>query len=156
MQNTTLNLYQKILQREELESLAEAMKLTSLHAIIKSGGPFTLFAPTSEAFKTVPRGLSDTIEHEIETMTRIMQYHIVPGVYLTTDLVQQRQISSLIREELYCAVHQKNLWINGAQLMSGDFMAENGVMHIIDYVLVPESLQQRIGGGEYGLFRASA
>lgn len=110
-----------------------------LEQSLRETGPYTVFAPTDEAFSRVPRTkLEDLRKPENrETLRLILSHHIVPAKLLVRDLKRLDSVKTTRGEELRIE-SRAGLWVNEAQVFSPDLEASNGVIHVIDTVLWPE------------------
>lgn len=123
----------------QFRTLAAALQAAHLVDTLKGDGPFTVFAPTDEAFRALPPGTVERLlrpENRAE-LTRILTYHVVPG-RVTSDQLAGRQI----RPETVAGARlsidaRQGVSINDARVVQADVQAENGVIHVIDRVLLP-------------------
>ncbi|WRH68480.1 MAG: fasciclin domain-containing protein [Planktothrix sp. GU0601_MAG3] len=134
----SLDIIDTMVSAGEFTILTQALQAADLVDTIKGKGPFTLFAPTDKAFSTLPPGvLSDLLKPENKAqLVKILTSHVVAGKVLSTDLtsgkVQTLQGDS-IRIELGASVK-----VNNATVIKADVPARNGVIHVIDAVILPE------------------
>ena len=141
---THLNLVQKALQSNDLENFVDALELMHLTAIIKSGGPFTVFAPINVAFLDIPEKVAQMIESENNILGSILQYHIVPGHFSSALLFRLGRLKSLIGENLQISIQDQGLCVNHAKVLRPDLLASNGIIHVIDRMLLPKSLDSNL------------
>jgi uncharacterized surface protein with fasciclin (FAS1) repeats len=119
-------------------TLVKAAKAANLIEILKSPGSFTLFAPTDEAFANLPEGTLDSLLQDIPKLQKIVAYHIVSGDVRSEDLLQINEAETL--EGSIVAIESANgkkIKVNNANVVKTDILADNGVIHIIDAVLMP-------------------
>ncbi|MBA6289157.1 fasciclin domain-containing protein [Colwellia sp. MB3u-4] len=121
-------------------TLVAAIKAAGLVDTLKSEGPFTVFAPTDEAFAKLPEG---TVEMLLEPenkdkLASILTYHVVSGKVMSTDVVKIDSATSVQGEMLMVEVVDGNVMINNAKIIMADVKASNGVIHVIDTVLMPK------------------
>ncbi|MBA6340134.1 fasciclin domain-containing protein [Colwellia sp. MB02u-10] len=121
-------------------TLVAAIKAAGLVDTLKSEGPFTVFAPTDEAFAKLPEG---TVEMLLEPenkdkLASILTYHVVSGKVMSTDVVKIDSATSVQGEMLMVEVVDGNVMINNAKVIMADVKASNGVIHVIDTVLMPK------------------
>ena len=140
---TNLNLVQKALQSIDLENFTDALHLMHLTTIVKSGGPFTVFAPINIAFLDMPEKVSQMIEAENNILGSILQYHIVPGHFSSAMLFRLGRLKSLIGENLQITTQDQGLCVNDAKVLRSDIAASNGVIHVVDRMLLPSGIQSR-------------
>lgn len=115
-------------------TLAQALEAADLVATLKGDGPFTVLAPTDEAFAALPEGtLEDLLKPENkERLVKILTYHVIPERLLAADLISQKTATAVNGQNL-----NVGLKINDATLTQADITAANGVIHVIDKVLLP-------------------
>ncbi|MBA6223066.1 fasciclin domain-containing protein [Colwellia sp. MB02u-18] len=121
-------------------TLVAAIKAAGLVDTLKGEGPFTVFAPTDEAFAKLPEG---TVEMLLEPenkdkLASILTYHVVSGKVMSTDVVKIDSATSVQGEMLMVEVVDGNVMINNAKVIMADVKASNGVIHVIDTVLMPK------------------
>lgn len=120
-------------------TLLAAVKVAGLNETLKGAGPFTLFAPTDEAFKRLPDGTVDRLlkpENKAE-LTRILTYHAVSGKVMASEL-KGKKFGRKSVEGAELAIDGSNgVMVNKAKVMTADIAASNGVIHVIDSVLMP-------------------
>ncbi|MEH2285126.1 MAG: fasciclin domain-containing protein [Nostoc sp.] len=118
-------------------TLIEAAKAVSFIETLKSPGSFTLFAPTDEAFANLPEGTLDLLLQDIPKLRKIVAYHIASGDVRSDDLVQINEAETL--EGSIVAIESANgkFKVNNANVLKTDILTDNGVIHVIDAVLMP-------------------
>ena len=121
------------------KTLAKALAAADLVPTLKGAGPFTVFAPTDEAFAKLPAGtLEDLLKPENKArLQRILTYHVVPGKVLAADVVRMKTAKAVSGDALTIGTRQKGVTINNAQVVKADIAASNGVIHVVDTVLLP-------------------
>lgn len=120
-------------------TLEAAVIAAGLVGTLSSDGSFTVFAPTDAAFEALPAGLLDELLSDPEgALTDILLYHVVSGAALSTDLSDGQSITTLFGEDVVVTINGNGVFINDAQVIVADLLAENGVVHVIDAVLVPQ------------------
>jgi uncharacterized surface protein with fasciclin (FAS1) repeats len=107
---------------------------------LSEDGPFTVFAPTDDAFTALLAALGYTAEELLAYpgLTDILLYHVVGAQALSTDLTDGQQITTLLDDDVLVTINENGVFINQAQVTSADIVTDNGVVHVIDAVLVPE------------------
>lgn len=122
-----------------LSTLVAAVKAGDLVDVLKGDGPFTVFAPTNEAFANLPYGtLEDLLKPENkEKLVAILTYHVVPGKILSTDLSDGQKAKTVQGGEITVKIMDGKVMINNATVTAADIMADNGVVHVIDTVILP-------------------
>ena len=117
-------------------TLAKALTEAGLIDTLKGEGPFTVFAPTDEAFAKIPADQLNAILADKEQLTAILTYHVVAGKVMAADVVQVESATSLQGGDLKVAT-EDGVSINNAKVIKADIETSNGVIHVIDTVLVP-------------------
>ena len=122
-------------------TLVTALGAADLAEMLSDEGPYTVFAPTDEAFAALPEGLLDTLllPENKATLTEILSYHVVPGEVMAADVVTG-PAATANGAELDLVSEGGTVTVNGTPVTTADVMASNGVIHVIDEVLVPESV----------------
>jgi len=118
------------------ETLSAAIAAAGLDEVLTNGGPFTVFAPTDEAFAKLPEGTVEALLNDKEALRQILLYHVVSGEVLAVDVVKIDEAKTLNGQMVTIEVG-KSVMINNATVIKTDVMAENGVIHVIDTVLIP-------------------
>lgn len=119
-------------------TLVTAVKAAGLVDALKGAGPFTVFAPNDAAFKKLPAGTLDAVLKDKNKLTDILTYHVVPGKMLASDVAKQRSLKTLEGKPLSVDASGGNVMINDARVIQADIMCNNGVIHVIDSVLLPK------------------
>jgi transforming growth factor-beta-induced protein len=120
-------------------TLAAALTAAGLVETLKGEGPFTVFAPTDEAFAKLPAGTLDTLlkpESKVQ-LTDILTYHVIPGAVLAGDVVKLSQANTVQGQPVKIRVEDGKVFINDAQVVITDIQTSNGVIHVIDSVILP-------------------
>jgi transforming growth factor-beta-induced protein len=120
--------------------LAAALQAAGLIDTLKGPGPFTVFAPTDEAFAKLPAGtVQDLLKPENkEKLRAILLYHVVPGKVMSSQVVKLTSAKTLNGESLTIKVENGKVMVNDATVIKPDVQASNGVIHVIDTVLLPQ------------------
>jgi len=120
------------------ETLEAAVIAAELAGTLSGDGPFTVFAPTDDAFAALPAGTLDALlEDPSGTLTDILLYHVVGATALSTDLSDGDTFTTLLGDDIEVTITGGDVFINGAQVVIADILASNGVVHVIDAVLLP-------------------
>lgn len=122
-------------------SLVTALKAAGLVETLKGKGPFTVFAPTDEAFAKLPPGTLDDLlkPQNKDRLTKILTYHVVSGRLMASDVVELKSAKTLSGESLQIQSAGGTVTVNGARVIKTDITASNGVIHVIDAVLLPKN-----------------
>ena len=121
-------------------TLVAAIKAAGLVETLKGAGPFTVFAPTNAAFSALPAGTVEsllTLEKKAD-LTNILTYHVVAGSVKAADLKDGQKVKTLQGGELTVSIKEGRVMINGANVTAADLTSSNGVIHVIDAVLMPK------------------
>jgi len=119
------------------ETLATALTQAGLVDTLKGPGPFTVFAPTDEAFAKIPADTLNAILADKDKLTSILTYHVVAGKVMAADVVNLSSAATVQSQELAIAAGDA-VTINNATVVKTDIEASNGVIHVIDTVLLPQ------------------
>jgi uncharacterized surface protein with fasciclin (FAS1) repeats len=123
----------------DFSTLAAALQAGGLVDTLKSEGPFTVFAPTDEAFAKLPEG---TVENLLKPENRdqlvaILTYHVVPGKVKAADVVKLDSAETANGQDVRIRVADQSVFVNDARVVAADIGASNGVIHVIDTVILP-------------------
>lgn len=120
-------------------TLVAAVTAADLVDTLKSEGPFTVFAPTDEAFGKLPEGTVESLlkPENKEKLQAILLYHVVPGNVMAADVVKLSSAKTANDMQLAIMVDGKTVKVNDAQVIQTDIKTSNGVIHVIDTVLIP-------------------
>ena len=121
-------------------TLVAAVTAAGLVETLKGAGPFTVFAPTNTAFAALPAGTVDGLlkPESKDALTKILTYHVVAGAVKAADLKDGQKVKTLQGEELTVAIKDGKVTINGANVTAADLTGSNGVVHVVDAVLMPK------------------
>jgi uncharacterized surface protein with fasciclin (FAS1) repeats len=124
----------------KFNTLAKALQATGLVDTLKGKGPFTVFAPTDVAFAKLPPGtLDDLLKPENkEKLTKILTYHVVAGKVMAKDVMKMQSAKTLNGEDVKISTRGGKVYVNDAQIVQPDVKASNGVIHVVDTVLMPQ------------------
>lgn len=123
-----------------LSTLVAAVKAGDLVDVLKGDGPFTVFAPTNDAFAALPAGTLETLlkPENKDQLVAILTYHVVAGKILSTDLKNGQKATTVQGGEITVTLKDGKAMINDATVTAADIMADNGVVHVIDKVILPK------------------
>jgi uncharacterized surface protein with fasciclin (FAS1) repeats len=121
-------------------TLVAAIKAAGLVETLKGAGPFTVFAPTNAAFEALPAGTVESLltPEKKADLTGILTYHVVAGSVKAADLKDGQKVKTLQGGELTVTIKEGKVMINGANVTTADLGSSNGVIHVIDAVLMPK------------------
>src|SRR4028118_1730005 len=117
-------------------TLVAAVKTAGLVDTLKGPGPFTVFAPTDDAFAKLPEGTVESLLNDIPQLTKILTYHVVSGKVMAADVVNLTSAKTVEGSEVKIDA-SNGVKINDSNVTTADVAADNGVIHIIDSVLLP-------------------
>jgi uncharacterized surface protein with fasciclin (FAS1) repeats len=122
----------------DFSTLVAAVKAAGLVETLSGDGPFTVFAPTNEAFAKLPEGKVDSLLADIPTLKKILTYHVVAGKVMAADVVELESAATVQGDEVKFAVVDGKVKLNDSAMVTAtDLEASNGVIHVIDTVLIP-------------------
>ena len=122
---------------DDFNTLVTAVKKAGLVETLKGDGPFTVFAPTDAAFAKLPDGTLEAVLADKEKLTAILTYHVVPGKVMAADVVKLKSAKTAQGGSLSIDT-SKGVKVNNASVIKTDIETSNGVIHVIDTVLLPE------------------
>lgn len=120
----------------DFKTLAKALKETGLDKTLKGKGPFTVFAPTDEAFSKLPPGTLEALLKDKAKLSKIFTYHVVAGKVLSTDL-KSGEVKTVEGSPVEVKLEGSKVEVNESYVTKADIVADNGVIHVIDKVLLP-------------------
>lgn len=154
--NPEKTISEKVAEKENLSTLLTALEAADLVEVLKGEGPYTVFAPVNEAFDKLAEGkLEDLLkpEHK-EELARILKYHVVAGKIYASDISEEKMIETLEGTDLKISSRKttddymgdeseamNKIMVNNAIVIDADIEVSNGVIHIIDSVVMPSSRQ---------------
>jgi transforming growth factor-beta-induced protein len=121
----------------DFKTLATALQAAGLVDALKGAGPFTVFAPTDEAFAKLPAGTVEALLKDPKALADILKYHVVAGKVMAADVVKLTEAETLLGKPVAIKVDGGKVMINDANVTATDIEASNGVIHVIDTVLLP-------------------
>jgi uncharacterized surface protein with fasciclin (FAS1) repeats len=130
------------IQAGNFKTLVAAVQAAGLVDTLKGPGPFTVFAPTDEAFEKLPKGTVDDLLKDVPKLKSILLYHVVPGKVMAADVVKIKEAKTVQGQELKIDAARwhlhRHVKVNDANIIQQDIVASNGVCHAIDKVLIPK------------------
>jgi transforming growth factor-beta-induced protein len=118
-------------------TLVAAVKAANLVETLKGKGPFTVFAPTDDAFKKLPAGTVESLLKDVPTLKNILLLHVVAGKVMAADVVKLKSANTVLGKPVAVNVTNGKVAVNDANVVITDIEASNGVIHVIDSVLLP-------------------
>jgi uncharacterized surface protein with fasciclin (FAS1) repeats len=123
----------------KFNTLVTAVKAAGLVETLKGKGPFTVFAPTDEAFAKIPKENLEALLKDMDQLTAVLTYHVVPGKVLAADVVKLDSAKTAQGSEVTISASAGGVKVNGANVVKTDILCSNGVIHVIDAVILPKS-----------------
>lgn len=124
------------------KTLVTAVNAAGLVDTLKSKGPFTVFAPTDDAFAKLPKGTVEGLLKDIPKLKSVLTYHVVPGKVMAADVVKLKTAKTVQGQDVKIDASKwhlhKNVKINDANVIKADIATDNGVIHVIDKVILPK------------------
>ncbi|MDP4945446.1 MAG: fasciclin domain-containing protein [Alishewanella sp.] len=115
-----------------------AVKAADLVDTLKSEGPFTVFAPNDAAFAKIPAADLNALVANKEALTSVLTYHVVAGKVMAADVVKLTKATTVQGQDLAIEVKDGKVYVNGAQVIATDIKTSNGVIHVLDTVVMPK------------------
>lgn len=127
------------LETDDFNTLVTAIIEADLVMALKGDGPFTVFAPTDAAFAALPEGVLESLLANPDQLADVLLYHVVAGNVMAADVLNMdgAEVETLLGQEIKIKIENGMVYINDAQVITTDIEASNGVIHVIDTVLVP-------------------
>ena len=119
------------------KTLATALQAAGLVETLKGAGPFTVFAPTDEAFAKIPKADLDTLLKDKAKLTAVLTYHVVPGKVMAADVVKLKEANT-VQGGMVKIDTTAGVKVDNAKVVKTDIAASNGVIHVIDTVILPK------------------
>ncbi len=135
------NIVETAIDAENFTTLVKAVQAADLVDTLSGPGAFTVFAPTDAAFAKVPSGVLDSVLKDKKELTKLLTYHVVSGKYMASDVKKLKSVPTLQGQSLTVEVHRlfhRGVKIDDAQVIHPDIECTNGVIHVIDSVLMPK------------------
>jgi len=124
------------------KTLAKALEAGGLVATLKGAGPFTVFAPTDEAFAKLPAGTVESLlkPENKQKLVRLLTYHVVPGKVMAADVMKMTSAKAVSGDTIVVTTKGGTVQVDNATVKTADVAANNGVIHVIDSVMLPKGL----------------
>jgi uncharacterized surface protein with fasciclin (FAS1) repeats len=124
-------------QAGKFNTLVQAVQAAGLVETLSGEGPFTVFAPTDEAFAQIPQETLQAVLADKEKLTAILTYHVVPGRLMAADVVRSTQLQTVQGQSITVST-EGGVRVDDANVIQTDIEADNGVIHVIDKVIMPK------------------
>lgn len=138
---TDMDIVEVAVSAGSFETLVAAVKAAGLVEVLQGDGPFTVFAPTDEAFAALPEGtVAELLKPENkDKLVAILTYHVVPGKVMASDVVKLSSATTVQGSTVAIKTSDKGVMVDGARVLKTDIPASNGVIHVIDSVIMPSA-----------------
>lgn len=138
--NTKADIVDVAVKADSFKTLVAAVKAAGLVDVLKGEGPFTVFAPTDEAFKKLPEGTVESLlkPENKDKLVSILKYHVIPAKVMAKD-VKSGKVKTVLGKEVSIAASEWGVKVDNAKVIKTDVTASNGVIHVIDQVILPKS-----------------
>jgi uncharacterized surface protein with fasciclin (FAS1) repeats len=133
----TADLVETAAAADQFKTLVAALEKADLVDTLKGAGPYTVFAPTDAAFAKLPKGALEDLLKDQEKLAAVLTYHVVPGKVMSAD-VKPGKVETLQGQPLTLATTNGSVTVNDARVIKTDVTASNGVIHVIDSVVLPD------------------
>ena len=137
MEAPTMDIVDTAVQAGSFKTLVTAIKAAGLVDTLKGKGPFTVFAPTDEAFAKLPAGALDGLLADKAKLADVLTYHVVAGKVMASDVVKLTSAKTVEGQSLTIDAH-KGVKVDNANVIKTDIVTTNGVIHVIDAVMLPK------------------
>ena len=140
-QSSTKDIVDTAVGADNFKTLVAAVKAAELVDVLKGDGPFTVFAPTDDAFKKVPEAaLKDLLKPENKKkLQEILKFHVVAGKVMAADVVKLSEAKTVQGQKVKIVTKDGKVTVNGAKVIKTDIACKNGVIHVIDTVIMPKA-----------------
>ena len=119
-------------------TLVTAVKAAGLVETLSGPGPFTVFAPTDDAFAKLPAGTVEALLKDKAKLTSVLTYHVVSGKYMAADVVKMSSLKSVQGQDIAISLKDGAAMADNAKIIQTDIVCSNGVIHVIDAVILPK------------------
>jgi len=131
------DIVQTAISAGDFSTLVTALSEADLVSALEAEGPYTVFAPTDEAFKKLPEDVLNSLLKDKEALKNVLLYHVVSGDITSKQIVKLNEAMTLNGSDIKIKVDDGKVMVNDSQVVGADVMASNGIIHVIDTVLLP-------------------
>lgn len=131
------DIVQTAIDAGSFKTLVTALQTAGLVETLSGEGPFTVFAPTDDAFAAIPEETLNALLANKAELTKVLTYHVTSGKYMAKDVVSMGNITTLEGNMLDVEVTNEGVFVGGAKVIQTDIECSNGVIHVVDTVLIP-------------------
>ena len=139
---TSMDIVDTAVSAKSFNTLVAALKAADLVDVLRGDGPFTVFAPTDAAFAKLPAGTVETLlkpENKAK-LQAVLTYHVLPGRYMAADVVKMSSAKTVNGQSFMVSMDGGNAMVDNARIVKTDVLASNGVIHVIDSVILPKDM----------------
>ena len=130
------NIVETAIEAGSFQTLVTAVKTAGLVETLSGPGPFTVFAPTDDAFAKLAKGMVERLLKDKRKLTAVLTYHVIPGKIMASDVARIRSAKTVQGQEIAIDT-RKGVKVDGANVIKTDIECTNGVIHVIDSVIMP-------------------
>ncbi|MBU1701993.1 MAG: fasciclin domain-containing protein [Candidatus Eisenbacteria bacterium] len=138
MKTEKLDIVDTAVSAGSFNTLVTAVRAAGLVDLLKSDGPFTVFAPSDEAFAKLPEGAVASLLKDKEALTKVLTFHVVPGKVPASEVIGLKEAKTAQGQSLQIEAKDDGVMVGGATVIATDIFASNGVIHVIDTVMMPK------------------
>jgi uncharacterized surface protein with fasciclin (FAS1) repeats len=131
------NIVETAVAAGSFKTLVKAVEAAELEKVLQGPGPFTVFAPTDEAFAAIPKEKLEALLKDKKQLAAVLTYHVVPGKVMAADVVKIDSAKTVQGQNVMVKVAKDSVKVNNANVVKTDIVCSNGVIHVIDAVLLP-------------------
>lgn len=124
------------------KTLVKAVEAADLVSVLQGPGPYTVFAPTDEAFAAIPKEKLDALLKDKKQLAAVLTYHVVPGKVMAADVVKVDSAKTVQGQKVMVKATGETVKVNDAKVVKTDIVCSNGVIHVIDAVLMPKAAKE--------------
>jgi len=132
------NIVETAVAAGQFNTLVTAVKAADLVEVLSSPGPFTVFAPTDDAFAKLPKGTVESLLKNKDKLKAVLTYHVVAGKVMASDVVNLKSAKTVNGQKVTIKVNYGKVMVNNAKVVKTDIECTNGVIHVIDTVILPK------------------
>jgi len=131
------NIVETAVNAGTFKTLVKAVQAAGLPETLSGKGPFTVFAPSDEAFAKLPEGTLESLIKDTAKLKSILTYHVVSGKHMAADVIKKTSIKTVQGGDLKISNRNGDVMINDAKIIATDIETDNGIIHVIDTVVIP-------------------
>jgi len=132
------NIVETAVAAGSFKTLVKAVKAADLVETLSGEGPFTVFAPTDDAFAKIPAETLEALVNNKDKLTAVLTYHVVPAKVMASDVVKMKSAKTVNGNELTISVNEGTVKVDNAKVIKTDIVCSNGIIHVIDTVVLPQ------------------